>query len=190
MASAADVTFKDVVREACLSRDHFMAWTDGAGSADAAAAQMSAAARRRSGMTASKTSSATSSTARTCRDRDGQEIAAILDSSSKSDQDQATRLREALVFSGAAQVDEYLGVFLTEGSTPAQIGADEEFRRCQAPDRAIVRRGSRPARSPDRKAPRGHHPRPHRRRCCTSRPQPRRTTGAKNRSAACSTMTI
>ena len=27
MASAADVTFKDVVREACLSRDHFMAWT-------------------------------------------------------------------------------------------------------------------------------------------------------------------
>ena len=30
MASAADVTFKDVVREACLSRDHFMAWTDSA----------------------------------------------------------------------------------------------------------------------------------------------------------------
>src|SRR5437773_11459504 len=30
MASAADVTFKDVVREACLSRDHFMAWTDAA----------------------------------------------------------------------------------------------------------------------------------------------------------------
>ncbi len=43
MASAADVTFKDVVREACLSRDHFMAWTDAAGHADAAAAQMSAA---------------------------------------------------------------------------------------------------------------------------------------------------
>jgi len=43
MASAADVTFKDVVREACLSRDHFMAWTDSAGSADAAAAQMSTA---------------------------------------------------------------------------------------------------------------------------------------------------
>ncbi len=31
MASAADVTFKDVVREACLSRDHFMAWTDRSG---------------------------------------------------------------------------------------------------------------------------------------------------------------
>src|SRR5437762_5904412 len=43
MASAADVTFKDVVREACLSRDHFMAWTDNAGSAGAAAVQINAA---------------------------------------------------------------------------------------------------------------------------------------------------
>src|SRR3954452_15812659 len=43
MASAADVTFKDVVREACLSRDHFMAWTDQAGSLEAAAVQLSAA---------------------------------------------------------------------------------------------------------------------------------------------------
>src|SRR5206468_5115319 len=43
MASAADVTFKDVVREACLTRDHFMAWTDAAGGALAAADQLSAA---------------------------------------------------------------------------------------------------------------------------------------------------
>src|SRR5579872_2233115 len=43
MANAADITFKEVVREACLSRDHFMAWTDSAGSAAAAAAQVSAA---------------------------------------------------------------------------------------------------------------------------------------------------
>ena len=43
MASAADVTFKDVVREACLSRDHFVAWTDAAGNAEAAVSQMAAA---------------------------------------------------------------------------------------------------------------------------------------------------
>src|SRR6201992_3702399 len=43
MANAADVTFKDVVREACLSRDHFLAWTDTAGTAEKAATQMSAA---------------------------------------------------------------------------------------------------------------------------------------------------
>src|ERR1700709_1808270 len=42
MSSAADVTFKDVVREACLSRDHFLAWTDSAGSAAVAMAQVSA----------------------------------------------------------------------------------------------------------------------------------------------------
>src|SRR5579871_6258547 len=38
MASAADVTFKDVVREACLSRDHFMRWTDAGGTIEAAIA--------------------------------------------------------------------------------------------------------------------------------------------------------
>ena len=43
MANAADVTFKEVLREACLSRDHFMAWTDAAGTAEAAVAQVSAA---------------------------------------------------------------------------------------------------------------------------------------------------
>src|SRR5438105_2718731 len=43
MANAADVTFKDVVREACLSRDQFLAWTRAAGGAVAAATQMSAA---------------------------------------------------------------------------------------------------------------------------------------------------
>jgi ATP-dependent helicase/nuclease subunit A len=43
MASAADATFKDVVREACLSRDHFMAWADAAGSGEAAAREMGAA---------------------------------------------------------------------------------------------------------------------------------------------------
>src|ERR1700752_366377 len=43
MANAADVTFKDVVREACLSRDQFLAWTRAAGGAAAAAKQMSVA---------------------------------------------------------------------------------------------------------------------------------------------------
>src|SRR4051794_25392273 len=42
MANAADSTFKDVVRDACLSRDHFMAWTDGAGRVEIAAQQIGA----------------------------------------------------------------------------------------------------------------------------------------------------
>jgi len=113
MASAADVTFKDVVREACLSRDHFMAWTDAAGSAEAAAAQMSAAL----GVAANDS---IEDVEREIVDgpylrRSGwEEIAGVLDTGSKSDQDQAARLREALVFTGSAQVDAYLCVFLTE----------------------------------------------------------------------------
>jgi ATP-dependent helicase/nuclease subunit A len=117
MASAADVTFKDVVREACLSRDHFMAWTDSAGSADAAAAQMSAALGVDPGDRIEDVERDIVDGPNLPQSR-WEEIALVLETGSKSDQDQAARLREALIFSGAAQVDEYLGVFLTEGSTP------------------------------------------------------------------------
>ncbi|GKQ54145.1 double-strand break repair helicase AddA [Bradyrhizobium sp. Ce-3] len=117
MANAADVTFKEVVREACLSRDHFMAWTDAAGSAAAAAAQMSAAL----GVSADIR---IEDVEREIVDgpnlpRSGwKELATLLDTSSKADQKQAERLRSALTFTGAAQVDEYLGVFLTDDRAP------------------------------------------------------------------------
>jgi ATP-dependent helicase/nuclease subunit A len=113
MASAADVTFKDVVREACLSRDHFMAWTDAAGSAEAAAAEMAAAL----GASASDR----------IEDIEGEildgphmprsrwsDIAATLDTSGNADRKQADRLRDALARSGVEQVDTYLNVFITE----------------------------------------------------------------------------
>ena len=117
MANAADVTFKEVVREACLSRDHFMAWTDAAGNATAAAAQMSAAL----GVSADDRIEDVE------REIVGgpnlprsswKEMATLLDTSSKADQKQAERLRAALTFTGAAQVDEYLGVFLTDDRAP------------------------------------------------------------------------
>ena len=117
MASAADVTFKDVVREACLSRDHFMRWTDAAGSAEAAAAQVAAAL----GVTLEDS---IEDVEREILDgpylprRRWQDIAAALDTGSKTDQKQADQLREALKFSGAAQVDEYLCVFLTDERAP------------------------------------------------------------------------
>ena len=121
MASAADVTFKDVVREACLSRDQFLAWTKAAGGAAGAADQMSAAL----GVTAGDR----------IEDiehdivegpyikRSGwNEIAAVLDTSGKSDQDQAAKLREALASAGADQVDKYLEVFLTGERAPRKAG--------------------------------------------------------------------
>ena len=129
MASAADVTFKDVVREACLSRDHFMAWTDAAGSAHAAAAQISATL----GVTAHDR---IEDVEREILDGPNlprsrwEHIATALDTGSKSDQGQAAQLRAALAFSGAAQVDEYLSVFLTEADrTPRKSVVTKNFAR-------------------------------------------------------------
>jgi ATP-dependent helicase/nuclease subunit A len=113
MASAADVTFKDVVREACLSRDHFMAWTDNAGSANAAAAQINAALGVDPDDRIEDVEREIVDGPNLPRSR-WQGIAEILDTGSKSDSDQAVRVREALVHSGAAQAEAYLSVFLTD----------------------------------------------------------------------------
>jgi ATP-dependent helicase/nuclease subunit A len=127
MASAADVTFKDVVREACLSRDHFMAWTDAAGSAQAAAAQISAA-------LGVNPDDRIEDVERDIVDgpdlprSEWEAVALVLETGSKTDQDQAARLRGALGFTGAAQVDEYLGVFLTEADrTPRKSVVTKKF---------------------------------------------------------------
>src|SRR5437867_4921955 len=127
MASAADVTFKDVVREACLSRDHFMAWTDAAGSAQAAAAQISAALGVNPDDRIEDVERDIVDGPNLPRSR-WQDIAVVLETGSKTDQDQAARLRSALVFTGAAQVDEYLGVFLTEADrTPRKAVVTKKF---------------------------------------------------------------
>ncbi|HEY1153363.1 MAG TPA: UvrD-helicase domain-containing protein, partial [Pseudolabrys sp.] len=117
MASAADVTFKDVVRDACLSRDKFMAWANQLGGIDAALAQLA------------RTLGVDAATRIEDVERDiidgpylpraqWAATAAILQSGSKTDQDQATRLLEATGFSGTAQIEKYLSVFLTEKHEP------------------------------------------------------------------------
>jgi ATP-dependent helicase/nuclease subunit A len=126
MASAADVTFKDVVREACLSRDHFMAWTDAAGSAEAAAAQMSAALGVGGDDRIEDVERAILDGPFLPRRR-WPDIADVLDTGTKSDREQAARLRDALVFAGSAQVDEYLGVFLTDEKAPRKTVLTKKF---------------------------------------------------------------
>jgi ATP-dependent helicase/nuclease subunit A len=124
MANAADVTFKEVVREACLSRDHFMAWTDTAG--NAAAAQVSAAL----GVAPDERLEAVE---REIVDgpylrRSGwEEIASVLDAGSKADQDQAKRLRVARSAAGTEQVDKYLALFLTEERQPRKSVVTKKF---------------------------------------------------------------
>jgi ATP-dependent helicase/nuclease subunit A len=126
MASAADVTFKDVVREACLSRDHFMAWTDSAGSAKAAMAQVSSALGVDPSARLDDVEREIVDGPHLPRAR-WEDIAAILDTGSKSDSDQAARLREALAFSGSEQVDAYLAVFLTEALAPRKSVVTKKF---------------------------------------------------------------
>ncbi|OCK57734.1 double-strand break repair helicase AddA [Bradyrhizobium sp. LMTR 3] len=127
MASAADVTFKDVVREACLSRDHFMAWTDAAGSAQAAAAQISAALGVGPNDRIEDVERDIIDGPNLPRAR-WPEIALVLETGNKSDQDQAARLRHALVFSDAAQVDQYLTLFLTDTErTPRKSVVTKKF---------------------------------------------------------------
>ena len=126
MAAAADVTLKDVVREACLSRDHFMAWTDAAGSPDVAAAQLSAALGVRPGDSIEDVEGELLDGPNLPRSR-WQQVAGMLDGGNKTEQGQATRLREALAFTGAAQVDGYLGVFLTEERAPRKTLLTKKF---------------------------------------------------------------
>src|SRR4051812_1128432 len=111
MANAADVTFKEVVREACLSRDHFMAWTDTAGKA--AAAQVSEVLDVRPDEHIELIEREIVDGPHLPRAR-WAEFARALELGAKTECAHADRLRAALATAGTAQVDEYLGVFLTD----------------------------------------------------------------------------
>lgn len=126
MASAADITFKEVVREACLSRDHFMAWTDEAGNAEAAAAQMAAVLGVDVSDRIEDVETEILDGPFLPRSR-WDDIAFALEDGSKSDNDQAGRLRAAKVFSGSDQVDAYLSVFLTDEKLPRKAVLTKKF---------------------------------------------------------------
>ena len=127
MATAADMTFRDVVREACLSRDHFMAWLDNAGSIDTALAQVA----RTLGVGLDDKIEDV--------DReivDGPNLprsewpsaASVFETGSKTDAEQANRLRKALEPTGSEQVDAYLSVFLTDKLEPRKSVATKAIR--------------------------------------------------------------
>jgi ATP-dependent helicase/nuclease subunit A len=126
MANAADVTFKDVVREACSSRDHFMAWADRAGSADAAAAEMSV-------VLGVNANDGIENVEREIVDgpylprKRWPEIADALAAGSKSDIERAEQLCEGGAATGAEQVDSYLGVFLTDEKLPRKAVLTRRF---------------------------------------------------------------
>jgi ATP-dependent helicase/nuclease subunit A len=113
MSGAADVTFKEVVREACLSRDHFIAWSDAAGGAEMATVQLCAALEVNPGDSLEAVEQDIVGGPYVPGSR-WQEIALGLDTGNATDRKQADRLRGALTSSGGEQVDLYLDVFLTD----------------------------------------------------------------------------
>ncbi|MDB5504649.1 MAG: helicase/exodeoxyribonuclease subunit, partial [Tardiphaga sp.] len=126
MTSAADVTFRDVVREASLSRDQFLAWTERAGSVEAAMAQLSQA-------LGVQPDDSTEAVELEMVDgphlprRRWESAAEVFETGSKTDGDQAARLRGALDLDGSAQVDEYLRVFFTGTMEPRKALATKKI---------------------------------------------------------------
>lgn len=117
MAWAADATFQDVVREACLSRDRFMAWADGARDPDDALAQLNAALGLVAGDNIEDVE----------RDIvDGPvmpssqwgALAVRFEAGSKTDAAHAEYLHEALAQTGGARADTYLKLFLDSKQEP------------------------------------------------------------------------
>src|SRR3569623_1246849 len=116
MAQAADVTFKEVVHEACLSREHFMAWADGAGSIDAAMSQVCRALGVAPDVQLEAIEHEMIDGPHLPRSR-WLAAAASFEQGGKSDAAQGARLRTAAVLSGDAQLDEYLSAFFTGEGT-------------------------------------------------------------------------
>jgi len=117
MAQAADVTFKEVVHEACLSREHFMAWADGAGSIDAAMIQVCRALGVAPGAQLADIEREMLDGPHLPRSR-WLKAAETFEQGGKTDAAQGARLRTAAALSGEAQLDEYLSLFLTGEGTP------------------------------------------------------------------------
>ncbi|EKS33150.1 double-strand break repair helicase AddA [Afipia clevelandensis] len=113
MSAAADVTFKDVVREACLSRDHFVKWSDtvktrerahaalsqalGIGEADASDALVAEISRH-------------SLSLEDC----GALIARLMETGNNIDNAQAARLSAAMQSGWPDAVDDYAEFFLKD----------------------------------------------------------------------------
>ncbi|WP_441244329.1 double-strand break repair helicase AddA [Tardiphaga sp. 768_D3_N2_1] len=113
MTSAADVTFRDVVREASLSRDQFLAWIERAGSTDAAMAQLSATLGVGPGDTRESVELEIIDGPNLPRER-WILAADVFETGTTNDIKQGARLREALSYGGTEQIDAYLSVFLTD----------------------------------------------------------------------------
>lgn len=116
MAEAADTTFQDVIREACLANRHFLAWMDGTGDVATAIAQAAAAL----GVSVDERVEDIDAAILNSPDFPGSEwlaAAAIFATGSKTDAAQAEKLRRASAASGAEKLEAYVDFFMTNAGT-------------------------------------------------------------------------
>ena len=152
MANAADVTFKDVVREACLSRDHFMAWTDAAGSAEAAAGKYRRRSESRRAFALTR-STVRSSTARICPGRFGSRLPTRSPRAAMPTRrrPRASSRRSRDGYRPGRRISQRVS---DRRQDAARFGRDQQFSKEECRSWQPVRRRDRPSSTPDRKAPR------------------------------------
>jgi ATP-dependent helicase/nuclease subunit A len=111
ITSSADRTFRDVIQDACLGNTGFLEWIGG--NAGKALAQLNATLELQGGEQLVDVEHEIVD-GPNLPIRRWAAIAGVLDGGSASDQKQAETLRAALALTGNAQVEEYLGLFLTQ----------------------------------------------------------------------------
>jgi ATP-dependent helicase/nuclease subunit A len=129
---AADVTFREVVREAIDQRDRLDAWIGAAGSIEAAIAALCSALKIAPDDTIEHVESDIVNGPHLPA-AEWEALAAICAQGSASDQGQCGRLRSAAALAGPARVDTYVGVFFTGDFKPRKSVITASLSR-QRPD--------------------------------------------------------
>jgi ATP-dependent helicase/nuclease subunit A len=115
IAAVADATFRDMVREAIGERDRIVNWIDAAGHIDKAIAGLSHSLGIEPAATLEQIEAAIVGSP-ILPPSEWKSIAAILATGSSNDQKQAQRLADAAQATGAARVDAYLSIFVTQSN--------------------------------------------------------------------------
>src|SRR5262249_32348686 len=115
IASAADATVRDVLREATIRRDALTKWIRG--SVDRATAELTRALGLASDDELARVN-AEIVNGRILPSSDWAAVAAICRESSRTDQDQCDRLTAAAKATGSARVEAYLSAFVTKDAEP------------------------------------------------------------------------
>jgi ATP-dependent helicase/nuclease subunit A len=113
MTSAADVTFRDVVRDAVLNRDHFLGWIKRTGHPDIAIAQLAQTLGLDRGDTLEIITHDIINGPHLPHSA-WAALVAVFQSGSDNDKKQAARLNLALTQSGTDQIESYFSLFFTD----------------------------------------------------------------------------